>query len=338
VYTLLMANQPRLGGVRLLSVGLAVVLVVQALFVLSYVGALHTPKPHHVAFGVVGRSALPVAVGTRYSLRVSHYPSEQAAMTAIDNRKIYGAFVAAPGVGRLIVVPAGGPGVATALSTAFGTAAAALHQKIAVVQIHPLPSGDELGNVSFLLAMALIIGGYIASTIASTFGGSATRHGRLAALTIVSVIGALLTDVFAGPVLGATPTSKFLALWAIFILAMTAVAFSTAALQTVLGPAGTLVVVVVFVIFGAPASGGPLPSAYLPTFWRTFGPYLPAGAATTTIRNTLYFDANNITRSLLILSAYLVAGALTVAAVRNRRPMSVGVGEAEASAAAAAIV
>ena len=153
--------------------------------------------------------------------------------------------------------------------------------------------------MSFLVVMALIVGGYLSSTITMAFGGSATRHGRLAALACVAVVGALLTDTFAGPVLGAIPSSKFLVLWGIFILVMMAVAFATAALQTVLGAAGTLVVIVVFVIFGAPAAGGAVPSAFLPTFWRTFGPYLPAGAGTTAVRNTIYFDGNAITRSLV---------------------------------------
>ena len=69
---------------------------------------------------------------------------------------------------------------------------------------------------------------------------------------------------------------------------------------------------IVFVIFGAPASGGTVPAPYLPTLWRTIGPYLPAGAGTTVVRNTIYFDGNGIATSLLILAAYLVLGALAV--------------------------
>ena len=41
----------RLTGVPLLIVALCVVLFVQALFVLSYIGALHDPKPHNVLSG-----------------------------------------------------------------------------------------------------------------------------------------------------------------------------------------------------------------------------------------------------------------------------------------------
>ena len=328
----------RLTGVPLLVVALGVVLFVQALFVLSYVGALHDPKPHKVAFGVVGTSPLPVAVGKQFSLKTTRYTSESAALNAIDQRKIDGAFVAGPGGAKLIVVPAAGAAGAAALGNAFGAAAAALHQKIEIVQAHPLPPGDASGAVSFLVVMALIIGGYLSSTIAMAFGGRATQRGRLASLAIAAVIGALLTDTLAGPVLGAVPTSKFLVLWALFTLVMMAVAFATSALQTLLGAGGTLVVVIVFVIFGAPAAGGTVPAAYLPSIWRILGPYLPAGAGTTAVRNTIYFEGNRIATSLIVLAAYLVAGAIAVLLLRQRRPPSGAEAEAEASIAATAVV
>jgi len=80
--------------------------------------------------------------------------------------------------------------------------------------------------------MALILGGYLASTIGMVFGGSVTPKRRLASLALASLLGALLTDLFAGPVLGAVPTSKFLVLWGLFALVIAAVAHATAALQT----------------------------------------------------------------------------------------------------------
>jgi hypothetical protein len=328
----------RLSGVPLLMVAIGVVLVVQALFVFSYIGALHHPKPHKVTFGVVGTSPLPVAVGKQFSMRTTRYASESAALTAIDQRRIDGAFVVGPAGAKLIVVPAAGAAGAAALGAAFMAASAALHQKIAIVQAHPLPSGDASGAVSFFVVMALIIGGYLSSTIAMAFGGRATRRRRLASLAIAAVIGALLTDTLAGPVLGAIPTSKFLVLWALFTLIMMAVAFATSALQAVLGAGGTLVVVIVFVIFGAPASGGTVPAAYLPTIWRTIGPYLPAGAGTTTVRNTIYFDGNRITTSLIILAAYLIVGAIAVLLIPQRRLPTSAQAEAEASIAATAVV
>ncbi len=333
------APRGRLTGIPLLIVALSVVLVVQAAFVLSYVGALHEPKPHRVAIGVAGASPLPIAVGKQFSLSIKRYSSEAAARTAIDERKIDGAFVVDSTGAKLIVAPAASPALASALGAAFAAAGAAFGQKIAIVQVHTLPSGDTSGTVSFLVVMALIVGGYLAATIGMAFGGKGSRLRRLSSLAIASVIGALLTDTFAGPVLGAIPTSKFLALWGIFMLVMMAVAFSAAALQAVLGAAGTLVVVVLFVIFGAPASGGTVPTAFLPWFWRTFGPYLPAGAGTTVVRNTIYFSANDIARSLLILAAYLVVGALAVIVVRRQKKSeSTAVAEAEASTAVAGAI
>ena len=332
------AGKRRLSGVPLLIVAIGVVLFVQALFVLSYVDALHHPKPHSVAVGVVGASPVPIAVAKQFSLKTTHYASESAALTAIDQRTIDGAFVAGPEGATLIVAPAASPAGASALSAAFGPAAAAFGQKMEIVQVHPLPPGDAGGTVSFLVVMALIIGGYLSSTIAMAFGGRTSRGRRLASLAIAAVLGALLTDTLAGPVLDALPASKFLVLWALFTLVMMAVAFSTSALQTLLGAAGTLIVVVVFVIFGAPASGGTVPSSYLPGIWRILGPYLPAGAGTTAVRNTIYFDGNRIATSLIVLAAYLVVGAVAAILLRQRRRPSGAEAEVEASAAVAAVV
>jgi hypothetical protein len=334
-----MLARMKLTGLPLLAVALCVVLFVQAAFVFSYVGALHHPKPHGVRLAVVGTSPLPGAVAKQFSLRLKSYATETDARTAIDKRKADAAFVTGTTGSTLIVAPAAGAAMATALVNVFTAAGAGANQKIGIVQVHPLPAGDTFGNVSFLVVMALIIGGYLASTIGMAFGGPPTlRKRRLTALAIVSVAGALFTDVIAGPVLGALPSSKFLTLFGCFVLVMMAVAFATAALQAVLGAAGTLVVVVLFVIFGAPASGGTVPSPFLPGFWRTFGPYLPAGAGTTLVRNTVYFGGNAIGLALLVLAGYLVAGALGVAAVRKRAAPSEAAAEAEASAAAAAAV
>jgi hypothetical protein len=331
-------KKKKLSGWPLLFAALGVVLFVQALFVVSYVGAFHAPKPNQLRFGIVGASPMPVAVGKQFSLRTIRYSTEADAMSAIDHRAIDGAFVAGPKGATLIVAPAAGNTIASALTNAFSAAAVAFGQKIAIVQVHPLPKGDAGGVVPFLVTMALVVGGYLASTMAMVFGGSATQRRRGLVLAGVALVGSLLCDVIAGPVYGAIPTSKFLALWGLFLLIMLAVTYATAALQTVLGAAGTLIVVVTFVIFGAPAAGGSVPSSFLPTFWRTIGPYLPAGAGTTAVRNTIYFDGNAIGKSLVVLGLYLVVGGLVVLTIRRRRAVDSAEGEAEAEASASAVV
>jgi hypothetical protein len=320
----------------LVVAALGVVLAVQALFVVSYVGALHAPTPRGVPFGVVGPPALADAVGTRFSLRTRTYTNEAAAQRAIDRRKAYGALVSTPAGLKLLVTPAAGNAVATALTTAFTTAAAAGGRQLTVVQVHPLPSGDRSGAVPFLVVMALVIGGYLSATIATTIGGPATRRSRAPTLAVVAVIGSLVTDLVAGPVLGAIPTDKFFVLWALFAFLMLAVAWAAAALQALFGPAGTLIVIVVFVIFGAPAAGGTVPRPFLPSFWGTIGPYLPPGAGTTAVRNTIYFDGNGIAHALIVLAVYLVVGGAIV--LRVRRNSSAQALDAEGETAAAAVV
>jgi hypothetical protein len=295
-----------------------VVLLVQGLFVISYVGALHNPQPHNVPFGITGSPKIAAAVGKQFSLRTKTYADESAARRAIDQRSIYGALITNPSATTLLVAPAASNGVATALITVFTAVTAATGQKLTVVQIHPLAGGDRVGIVPFLVAMALVIGGYLSATMATTLGGTATMRRRAPILAGAAVIGALVTDLIAGPLLGGIPSGHFLELWGIFAFLMLAVAFAAAALQSIFGPIGTLIVIVVFVIFGAPAAGGSLARPFLPGFWSTIGPFLPPGAGTTAVRNAIYFDGNGIQQSLLVLTAYLVAGGVVLVGISRR--------------------
>jgi hypothetical protein len=330
---------PRLRGLRLLGLGLATVLLVQSLFVLSYVGALHNPKPQNLPFGVTGSPVLAAAVAKPLSLRTKLYADQSAARRAIDRRNIYGALITGNSGATLLVAPAAGNAVAALLASAFTQAAAATGQKLAVVQVHELPGGDRVGVVSFLVAMALVVGGYLSATIATTLAGAATGRRRAVALALVAAAGALITDLLAGPVLGAIPGGHFFELLGIFAFLMLAVALATAGLQTLFGPFGTLIVIVAFVIFGAPAAGGSLPRPFLPEFWATIGPFLPPGAGTTAIRNTIYFESNGIGQALFVLAAYFIAGGVVVLGVRRRsRPPVDAATDIEAASGAAAVV
>ena len=264
---------------------------------LSYIGALHHPKPHNVAFGVVGASPLPIAVGKQFSLKTTPVPERVGRARGDRSPEDRRSVRRGPGGGEVDRRPGGGQrrrgGAQHRLRGGRGRARARSSRSSRFTRCRP---ATPSGTVSFLVVMALIVGGYLSSTIAMAFGGPATRRRRLASLALASVIGALLTDTFAGPVLGAVPTSKFLVLWGLFILVMMAVAFATAALQTVLGAGGHA---------GRGRRLRDLRRAGLgrhgavgvpPGLWRIFGPYLPAGAGTTAVRNTIYFDGNAITQ------------------------------------------
>jgi hypothetical protein len=78
--------------------------------------------------------------------------------------------------------------------------------------------------------------------------------------------------------------------------------------------------VLVVVIAGNPSAGGAFPWPMLPPFWRAIGPWLPPGAGTWTARSIAYFHGNAVTTSLLVLSAYAVAGAIVTLLVTLRPP------------------
>ena len=117
-------SAPRLTGYKLLGLALLVVVLVQAAFVTSYVGALHSPKPRDLQVGVVGPAPLAAAVAKQVGFELVPFADEAAARDAIDHRSIEGAFISAPSGPTLLVVPAAGVAMAAGLTNAFGAGAA----------------------------------------------------------------------------------------------------------------------------------------------------------------------------------------------------------------------
>ena len=105
-------------------------------------------------------------------------------------------------------------------------------------------------------------------------------------------------------------------------LVVFAAAATTVAFQVLWGVIGIGVTILLFVVMGNPSAGGSYPATLLPPFWRTVGQWLPPGAGTTAVRNTVYFSGNAIDRPLWVLAGYAVLGtavAVTASALHIRR-------------------
>ena len=133
-------------------------------------------------------------------------------------------------------------------------------------------------------------------------------------------------DVFSGHVV---------AVCAIAALTIFASAAATAGIQAAAGPAGTGLVILVFVILGNPASGGPFARPLLPGLWRTIGGVLPPGASVDLTRSALFFDGSRIGGPILVLAGWMALGTALVIALGGRVVTMV---EAETEAAAGAAV
>jgi hypothetical protein len=314
-------------------------LVLTLAFAFSYVGAFHDPTPHQVPVDVVG----PPEVAAKLSslpgdpLDARESPSKGDALTAIDDREVYGAYDAVHN--RLFVASAANRATALALEQTFDAIAKEQgSQPARVTDVKPLPPKDPNGTALFYAVIAWVFGGYIASTLIGLIGSprsrstqrAAARIGALAGFGVVAgilsvVLLRLCFDVFSGHVT---------AMCANAALTIFASGAASAGIQAAIGEAGTALVILVFVILGNAASGGPFARPLLPGFWSTIGGLLPPGASVDLSRSALFFDGSRIVGPILVLVGWAAFGTALALALGGRIVDPVEV-EAEAAAGAA---
>ena len=298
------------------------VLLVQLAFVLSYVGAFHSPTPHRIPVAVVAPQQASAKIVAQLNaldgdpVEATAAPSAAAARNWVLTRKTDAAFLfdASGTEDTLLVASAGGPSVSQTATQIAQKIETAQKRQITVTDIRPPNAGDGRGMTSFYLVLGWVIGGYLTATIMSMAAGSrpASRHRtliRLAVLVPYAVVSGVAGAVVVGPVYNALG-GHFWALSGIGTLVVLASAATALALQTLLGLLGTGVVVLLFVVLGNPSSGGVYPAPLLPPFWRVIGQALPPGAGTTLVRNTVYFSGHAVASALWVLGAYAVGGAV----------------------------
>jgi hypothetical protein len=310
------------------------VIALQLLFIASYVGALHDPKPKDVPFGVVApRGAAEQTVARLDRLPGSPLDPRTVADAAsarkqILDREIDGALIVDP-EGRtdtLLVASGGGTVLATALESLTTRLEAAERRSVRTVDVAPASAQDFDGLSSFYLVVGWCVGGYLCASILAISTGARPANPRRAAIrlivmALVAIVGGLGGAVIIGPILGALPGSV-VDLWGLGTLITFAVGAATLALQGLFGIVGIGLAILLVVIAGNPSAGGAFPLPMLPPFWKAIGPALPPGAGTWAARSVAYFKGNDQTLSLLVLWAWAVAGTvitLLAAALRRRR-------------------
>ncbi|MCX5611604.1 hypothetical protein OHB39_29215 [Streptomyces sp. NBC_00047] len=301
-------------------VALGMVLVLQSVFALCLVSALQLLVLRSTPFGVTGASPVVNAVASKVSLDTRSYADESAVMEAIGQSKLYGAYLPGQASDTLIVVPAKSFFGRVELEAAFEDAAKKLDRPLTVKTVKPLPKYDRLGGVSGLLLIPLLIGGYLAAVLLLKATRTAAAPWHVAMLVGYSAVGALLTDLIAGPGIGAYSNSRFWPLLPCFILIAASVSLAAAAFQRLLGPAGTLVVATLFIIVGGSAAGG-VGITLLPDYWQHLGAVFPPQHAITLVRNVIYFNGNNITTPLIVLGLYALAGGIVIGYLGRWRPV-----------------
>jgi hypothetical protein len=297
-------------------------LLVQLAFVVSYVGAFHSPTPHRIPVAVAAPQQASAKIVAQLNaldgdpVKATAAASTAAARQSVRTRTADAAFLfnATGSKDTLLVASAAGPSVSQTATQIAQKIETAQKRQISVTDIRPPNAGDGRGMTSFYLVLGWVIGGYLTATIMGMAAGSrpANRHRtliRLAVLVLYAVVSGIAGAVIVGPVFDALG-GHFWALSAIGVLVVLAAAATALALQTLLGLLGTGLVILFFVVLGNPSSGGVYPAPLLPPFWSAIGQALPPGAGTTVVRNTVYFSGHATASPLWVLGAYAVGGAV----------------------------
>jgi hypothetical protein len=293
-----------------------------------------------VPVAVVGPPAVSVQLNRLPAapLDARQASSRDVALSQIDDRKVYGAYEAA--TNRLFVASAANRATAVALEQTFNRVAAALHQPaVRVTDVKPLPAKDPNGTAAFYAVIAWVFGGYIGSTLLGLIGSprSSSRQraaGRIGAFAAFGIVAGILSVVMLRASFGVF-SGHVVALCAIGALTIFASGAATAGIQAAAGPLGTGLVILVFVILGNSASGGPFARPLLPGVWRMIGGVLPPGASVDLSRSALFFDGARIAGPILVLVGWAVLGTALSLALGGRIMNPVDV---EARAAAGASV
>jgi nucleotide-binding universal stress UspA family protein len=317
-----------------------------ALFVTLVLSAFHAPAPHDVPVGIVASArvtgqvadALDGADQGAFDLHV--YGSEAAARAGIAHRQVDGALIAAGSGLHLLVAQAGGTGPTQALTGAFEALAAHSGRPLAVTDVAPPLPRDTEALSPFFVILGVLIPSVAGGSASALLFRRARRAWSIAAPVVVAVAAGAIAAGIADGVAGLGHYAAVAGIVALFSLA---VAAPTAALGRIFPPlvsAGVLV----FIMFGIPASGGPASlGRFGPGFLRVLHPALPLGAGADAVRGAVYFDGYGTAGPLWVLTAWAAAGlvALTLA-VLLRRPVAVApvapVGPAELGTAGGLVV
>ena len=289
-----------------------------AVFVALVLSEFHAPSPHGLPVGVVAPASVTRQVGQALGSAVPNgfdlqsYGSAADARTAIAHGHIYGALIDSPGRPQLWLAQAAGTAPTQTVTTAFSAVAAHFGQSLAVTDVVPPLKSDSLALSPFFVILGVLIPSVIAgSSSALVFRRARTAWSVAAPVAVAVAIGA----VAAGMADGVSGLGHYPAIAGIVALFSMAVAVPTAALGRIWPPL-VAVAVLVFVVVGIPASGGPSGLApFGPTFLRVLHPGLPVGAAASAVRDAVYFGGYGARGPLWVLAVWAVVGLVVLGAV-----------------------
>ncbi len=304
-----------------LVVGLTALL---SLLLIAFAWPSSQLEPRQLPVAVVGpepvtqeiAAALSGALG-QDAIEVVPVASREQAVSAIEEREVYGALLPSPEGTEVLVASAGSPAAAQ-LITQIGSRITSGGPPPIITDVVPLPAGDPRGAVFGTGAFPLVLGGIAAAgALSLRLRSRGTRLLGVAGVAIgaglaFAAVLQLWLDALAG---------SYLANSGVIALGLAAVALLLMGLYNLLGAAGLGLGAAVILLLGNPLSAVAAAPELLPAGWSTLGQLLPPGASGTALRSVAFFDGNGAFVPLLVLAGYVVVGALLlILPSRDRAP------------------
>jgi hypothetical protein len=293
----------------------------------TYMGTMHSPKTRDMPVAVVGSGAVAQSVVDEL---------ESAEDGAADPRLVADRSEALDllkdrDVAGVLQIPAAGATEATLYTAqaAGASQAGTVKQLLAPVaaghdwttknqDIAPLPAGDSSGIGVLFAAIGMMMVGYspLSGMIAAVPHLLAVRR-FLPLLAGWAVATSSLIWLILGPIVGAVD-GHYPAFIGVALLATGAVALSQLLFVKLMGGLAVLPGMLLWMVFGVPASNLAMPIHSMPGFFGFLHNVLPLPAAGEALRSIVYFDGRGVGTHLLTLAVWVVA-ALALNLLMERR-------------------
>jgi hypothetical protein len=271
-------------------------------------------EPRDLPVGVAGPPAAVAQLEQQLGANpgafdVQRYSTGAEARAAIEDREVYGAFVATPEGPRVLSSSAASPAVAQLLGHAAAEAGAPTEDVVTAEHGAALPSS----------VLPLVIAGILIGLAASLLTSSAAARAGLlvAGSAIIGLVAAGIVQSWLDVVEG-----DWLVNAGVLGLTVLAIGATVAGLYAWLGTVGIGVAAALMVFIGNPFSGAGSAPELLPEPVGGIGQLLPPGAGANLLRSTGFFDGAAAGAPVAVLLAWALGGLALVgrAAVRGRRP------------------
>ena len=270
-------------------------------------------EPRDLPVGVAGPSAAADAIEAKLASQqgafdVERYPDESSAREAIEDREVYGAFVATPEGPKVLTGSAASPVVAQLLSHAAAEQGAEVEDVVSTPK-----AGGALGSSVLPMVLAGILTGVLAALAGSD--GRSRAALVLAGSVLAGLSATLIVDSWLGVVEG-----SWLANAGVLTLTVLAIASTMVGLFALLGRHGLGLGALIMILVGNPFSAAAAAPELLPEPVGGIGQLMPPGAGANLLRSTGFFDGAGAGEHIVVLALWAMLGlaALVVAGARQR--------------------